>query len=233
PEAGPPRIPFVAVIAAVAGALILIVGGAIALRLVLPDANIIGLLVVEAAGLIFAVYAAVVRLPGIGWSGVGLRPAPAIWTWLAIPIAFGAMIVAAALTYAVLYAIGEIDTNPQLKALAPAAFGGLWAKLGLIAMAGLVVPFAEELLFRGVLYTWLRQHLGFIAVAVITSALFAVAHLLPSRVIGFFVVGMFAAYLREKSNSIWPSVVLHASFNSLNLAILLFLAPLLKDQLAG
>lgn len=231
--AGPRPIPFAAVIAATVGAIILIVGGALTLRLIWPGAGIVSLLVIEAAALSFAVYAAVVRLPGVGWRGVAVRRAGALWTWLAIPIAIGTMIVAAAVTYAVLAALGELDTNPQLKALAPAALGDIWTKIGLFVFAGIVVPFAEELFFRGLLYTWLRQRLSFVWTSIITSAIFAAVHLLPSRAPSFFVVGMVSAALREKTGSIWPSVVLHAAFNSINLALILFLAPMLKDQLTG
>ncbi len=49
------------------------------------------------------------------------------------------------------------STNPQ-QFLVDGAVAGGWMFVGLVAFGGLVVPFAEELLFRGVVYSALRRY---------------------------------------------------------------------------
>lgn len=86
----------------------------------------------------------------------------------------------------------------------------------LILIAGLV-PLAEELLFRGMLYPLLRQRFRPLVAVPLNAALFSIAHVIPIILPGLFVVGLFIAYLRERSNSIWPCVLYHMLQNSLAL----------------
>lgn len=103
--------------------------------------------------------------------------------------------------------------NPQ-AGLANIAIGGPAGQFALLVLlAGLLAPFGEELLFRGVLFTWLRRW-GFVLAAVLSSLAFGVVHgfnvVLPAAV----VLGLLAAYLYERSGSILPAVVAHAVNNT-------------------
>jgi uncharacterized protein len=64
---------------------------------------------------------------------------------------------------------------------------------------------------------------------VLNAALFAAAHVVTLLLPGLFVVGLFLAYLRERSGSIWPSVLLHALQNGV--ALLLINAALASGAL--
>jgi membrane protease YdiL (CAAX protease family) len=86
----------------------------------------------------------------------------------------------------------------------------------LVLIAGLV-PFAEELFFRGMIYPLLRRRMRAALAIPFNAAIFAVAHVIPILLPGLFVVGLFLAYLRERSHSIWPSVFYHTLQNSLAL----------------
>ncbi len=75
--------------------------------------------------------------------------------------------------------------------------------------------FAEELVFRGALW----PHLGLWG----TSALFAACHWAPIRSLRsypLFVlgVGLLLGWLRERSGSLWPPILLHVVVNAFNLA---------------
>lgn len=75
--------------------------------------------------------------------------------------------------------------------------------------AAVVAPFAEELLFRGALFGWLRRRLPAYAVIFLTSTLFAMAHPLPVLWPAAFSFGVGAAWFRERSDSVTPFVLAH------------------------
>jgi membrane protease YdiL (CAAX protease family) len=75
--------------------------------------------------------------------------------------------------------------------------------------ATLVAPLAEELLFRGSLFGWLRSRWSAPAAILLTSALFAMAHPMPVLWPVAFLIGVAAASFRERSGSITPFVVMH------------------------
>ena len=76
-----------------------------------------------------------------------------------------------------------------------------------------LAPFVEEVLFRGFLFAAFRRTFGFWLGAVGVSLLFAVAHGQANVGIDVFVLSMFLCYLREKTDSLWPSIALHALKN--------------------
>ncbi len=84
-------------------------------------------------------------------------------------------------------------------------------------------PLVEEVIFRGFLYTGLRKKLTFLPAAILTSLLFAAGHLeignntplLWIAAIDTFTISMVMCFVRERTGSIWPTIVLHAIKNGL------------------
>jgi membrane protease YdiL (CAAX protease family) len=84
----------------------------------------------------------------------------------------------------------------------------------------LITPFAEELLFRGVLYGGLRtRKLPMWASALIVSALFGIAHGQLNVGVDVFCLSLVACYARELTGSVWAGVVLHMIKNFIAFAI--------------
>jgi membrane protease YdiL (CAAX protease family) len=86
------------------------------------------------------------------------------------------------------------------------------------AVVVLVAPIVEELMFRGVGYG-LLEPFGQTQAILVTGIAFALVH---GLVIGFPVIASFAiglGYLRARTSSIYPCILLHASFNAFGLAI--------------
>lgn len=89
-------------------------------------------------------------------------------------------------------------------------------------------PLVEELLFRGFLYTSLRQKMPFIVSALITSVLFAIGHLqigsgaplLWAAALDTFILSLVLCHLRENSNSLWPGIIVHAIKNVIGFSVL-------------
>ena len=89
----------------------------------------------------------------------------------------------------------------------------------LIFLAGIVIaPLVEEIFFRGFLFTGLREKYGWIAAALISSALFAAMHLQPLTMLPIFLMGLIFSYLYQRTGSIWPAVIMHFTTNTLGLA---------------
>lgn len=78
----------------------------------------------------------------------------------------------------------------------------------------LLGPAAEELLFRGALYGWLTRRLPAGVALVVTAALFAGAHLLPTLLPVLFVFGLAATFIRARTGSTLNSFAMHATQNT-------------------
>lgn len=113
-------------------------------------------------------------------------------------------------------------TNPQQNYAAAAARGG-WGLVAVLVLGGLVIPLAEEILFRGVLYTALRRY-GVLVAALGSAAVFGLFHVFPPLMLFAFLVGVVSAVLFERSKSIWPSVTLHVTCNVLGFLAAVILA---------
>jgi uncharacterized protein len=104
-------------------------------------------------------------------------------------------------------------------------FSNLMASLdqpaALLITGILFAPLLEETIFRGFLFNGLRQKWGWAAAALVSSAIFATGHLSIAAFIPTFALGFLFAYLFQKSNSIWPGIILHTLINSVSLCALL------------
>ena len=84
-----------------------------------------------------------------------------------------------------------------------------------------LAPIAEELLFRGFIYSSLKKALPLWGAVLLTSSLFAAGHLaeggssgpLYIGAIDTFILSLFLIYLREKTGRIWASITLHSLKN--------------------
>lgn len=96
-----------------------------------------------------------------------------------------------------------------------------WAhRLLLGALTILLAPVAEETLFRGILYTWVKQ-LGFPRLALWgTSLLFAAIHLNLVTFLPLLVLALLLAGLYEWTDNLLAPITTHALFNGLNFAAL-------------
>ena len=81
---------------------------------------------------------------------------------------------------------------------------------------GGLVPAAEELLFRGLFYGWLRGRCGVAASTLISAGLFAPAHVNAQMGLQIFVIGIVLAQLYERSRTVLAPIVAHATINTLS-----------------
>ncbi|MDH4247355.1 MAG: CPBP family intramembrane metalloprotease [Deltaproteobacteria bacterium] len=98
----------------------------------------------------------------------------------------------------------------------------------LLVMVVLMAPVLEEVLFRGLLFPALRRRMSFWPAALLVTVLFTALHsvqflaYLPALA-GIAALGLLLAWQRERTGSLWPSILLHTGFNLLGILPLLLL----------
>jgi hypothetical protein len=96
-------------------------------------------------------------------------------------------------------------------------------------------PIVEEIVMRGYLFGSLKSGMSVVRAALLTSVIFAVAHLqfgsgaplLWVAAIDTFILSLVLCYMRQKTGSLWPGIGLHALKNFLAFFVL-FLLPYIR-----
>jgi membrane protease YdiL (CAAX protease family) len=162
----------------------------------------------------------ILRYRSVTWSMIGLGRPP----WRAIAL----MPLIAVALFAVEGAVAVVLTR---------VFGGLAGPANAIvpvvsvsflfnfASSVIWAPVVEEIVFRGLVYRWLRGRLAMVWTASVTSVLFALIHV-PRPVpllVPYFILGFVMAISVERTRSLYPAITLHGSYNLvallLNLAV--------------
>lgn len=139
------------------------------------------------------------------------------------------------ITYGIIFVLVDtlipgIDTAQKQELGFDNVIGPLALTLTFISLV-VLPPLVEEFMSRGVIYSSIRSRYKFVVAALITSVLFAIAHLpaggaagpLYIAAIDTFVLSMILCFLREKSGSLWPGIYLHAAKNGVAfLALFIF-----------
>lgn len=115
-----------------------------------------------------------------------------------------------------------LDINQKQELGFDTGSGGIALILAFVSLV-VLPPLVEEFLMRGFLFSGLRARYKFLPAAIMTSILFAVAHLqvgsgnalLWVAAIDTFVLSMVLVTLREKTGSLWPCIGVHAIKNSI------------------
>lgn len=144
-------------------------------------------------------------------AAVGLRRTS--WRWIGLGVVAGivGLVTSVGVVAAFIAITGDTsDLRPDLTA--GASGSGVQVAL-FLALGGVLVPFAEELFFRGLLFGALRRH-GFLVAVLVSSVLFGLAHGLSVALVGAALFGALTAVLYERSRSIWPAVAAHVTKNA-------------------
>lgn len=172
------------------------------------------------ASIAVAAIGLIIRRSKLTWASLGLKK-PRLKDAIYAVVGYGyylPLFFVASILIGVLLPGVDFEQQQQL------GFSTSQAGLSLIAVfISLVVlpPIYEEILARGLLYTGLRSKLKFLPAALVTSALFAAAHLqwggdaplLWAAAIDTFILSLVLVTLREKTSSLWPAIGLHAIKN--------------------
>jgi len=167
------------------------------------------------------VYLVGVRRGRLSWEEIGFRPPrlPGFWIRIAVLAALALIPIRVVLALVTQLLVGGSLENlaeaPRMELLNP---GGSLLLNFLVSflLGGILVPVAEELYFRGAIFTWFRRRYSLWIAVIGSTLLFALGHadLLPV-VVTSAVIGVVNALLYERSRSIWVPITVHVVNNSL------------------
>ena len=97
----------------------------------------------------------------------------------------------------------------------------LWARIYLGVFAVVLAPAAEEFIFRGMLYPFVKQ-LGYPRLAWLgVSFVFALVHLNGAIFLPLFALALALTWLYEKTDNLLAPITAHVLFNAANFTLLL------------
>lgn len=113
----------------------------------------------------------------------------------------------------------EVPVRPDGKsggtdALATA--GSFWIAF---ALSVILAPIIEEIVFRGVLFPALGRRYGVVVGIFVSSFLFTLVHINPIQMISVLPLGIYLAIMYYRTGSIYPGMILHATWNLMVLLI--------------
>jgi uncharacterized protein len=159
-----------------------------------------------------AVVVAVAPLGRAAIPALGLRGAH--WKY----VVFGALG-----TMALSVAVSQVGLQPEgMKQVLDIVRDIHQLALSLLLLA-VLAPLVEELVFRGLLYGWLAGRWGKNVGWIVSSLAFAAAHTEPAHIILVFPLGLLFGWLRQRTDSLLPSLVAHIANNSLALVAAAYL----------
>jgi membrane protease YdiL (CAAX protease family) len=179
-------------------------------------------------GIVFIVYQ-LVRRKGGGWRQLGLRPPKPSFRaggnvvrrlLLTMILAYFCAIAVVQFYALILNLIGLEELLPE-RQIPDNLFDHDWVLYSFALIGVSVVPFAEELFFRGMFFGGLRKRLSFVLAGAISGGSFSLAHADPGLILPFTGVGMVLAYVYQRTGTLWTSVGVHVLFNSVSFLILI------------
>ncbi|MDE3092071.1 MAG: CPBP family intramembrane metalloprotease, partial [Chloroflexota bacterium] len=209
-------------------------GGILIINLPLVAAALLGDRTLAKNGIVLAVFVALQDLVIVGaaalFSVVRYRVAWDRLGWRAFNAPFGCGLSAGLfiLSYAVRFCYGlaasAFGYQPALQdVLTRLDATGFGFVLTLVA-AAVVAPIAEETFFRGFVYGGLRGRIGVIGAMVVSTLFFTALHFSIDQFIPIFFLGLFLAFLYEKTGSLYPGILLHATNNAISLVVFALLS---------
>lgn len=137
------------------------------------------------------------------------------WWWIPLAALIGLLTIPAITTLAqyaqqVIQHFYPSAENGQISQVQGSYGSQLWIAVPVVSV---VAPVVEETFFRGFIYGWLRKRLAVPWAAIISGLFFAAVHFEPVIFAPLAVLGIVLALLYEYSRSLLPGVIVHGTFN--------------------
>jgi membrane protease YdiL (CAAX protease family) len=141
---------------------------------------------------------------------------------LAVGVVIVILPVALGLEFASAFILQKLGHAPEDQTAVQLIAGAKswWTRVYLGFFAVVLAPVAEEFIFRGMLFPFVRQ-LGYPRLAWFgVSALFALIHADAAIFVPLFVFALALTWLYEKTDNLLAPIVAHGLFNAANLVVL-------------
>ena len=163
--------------------------------------------------LLLGVYFIALRPKALSWGEVGIKRF--LWRdWKTIIIYSVILLVGAVIIVILTSFIGNTWENSKTESLQRNVT--FFTVCIAFVSAAVISPIYEEIFYRGFLYRWLRTRMGLIGAIILSSMIFTIVHIPTYNVmpVNFF-SGIIFALAYERTNSIWPSVIIHGITNGI------------------
>ncbi|MFV8051834.1 type II CAAX prenyl endopeptidase Rce1 family protein [Mycobacterium sp. 48b] len=147
------------------------------------------------------------------------------WSWraLGLGLAFGIGGLFVTLPAALLYqSIVGPDATSAVGGVYEGVRTGWPLAVTVLLLVSVIAPICEEVVFRGLLWGALEQRWGRITAVIVSTLVFALAHLEPQRAPLLLVVAIPIALARLYSGSLWGGIIAHQVTNLLPGMIMMF-----------
>ncbi len=164
----------------------------------------------------------------LSWELLGFKQFK-LW-WLAIlPVIFAVLYPLVNLVVTGLQTLlyGGLDSW-QMELFLPEDFSWSLALVSVLVL-GVLVPIGEEIMFRSILYRWLRDTWGVTVGVVVSALVFGSLHISVGTehvygveftvAIGVALIGAILALVYEYSGSVWTAILMHMAQNTLGVAV--------------
>ncbi|PER49469.1 CPBP family intramembrane metalloprotease [Bacillus thuringiensis] len=163
--------------------------------------------------LVLGVYFMVLRPKKLSWSEVGIRSF-SIKSWKFILLLTIMLLVGDVIVMVLTSFIGNSYENSKTEAIQQSV--NFFTVLIAFVSAAIISPIYEEIFYRGFLYRWLRTRFGIIGAILLSSLIFTIVHIPTYNAMPVnFLSGIVFAWAYERTNSIWPSVIIHGLTNGI------------------
>ena len=160
---------------------------------------------------------------GLGWlEAFGLRdPGLKRAVGLALLVSLVVLPVMLALQQVSAMAMDALGWRPQVQTIVNlfAHAHSPWKLAYLVVFAVVITPVAEEFVFRGMLYPFIKQLVRPGLAALGVSLFFAAIHVNAPAFVPLLVFGLALTWLYEKTDCLLAPIVAHAAFNAANIVL--------------
>ena len=187
-----------------------------------------GGMLLGAGFIVFAVLAWVVGNWKLPLSSFGLRWAP-FANLLPVVLIYVLFIIPLALLgwfwTQLLKGLGQlVDIQDPVKMFMDAIERGNPLEISLLVFSAVILaPLWEELIFRGLLYGYLKSRMSVFAALLVSSLIFSAYHFNLNALMPLLIVGIATGYIYERTRSLYFAIFFHALFNALSMAVLFIL----------
>lgn len=163
--------------------------------------------------LLLGVYFIALRPKKLPWSEVGVKKF-AVKDWKVIVLYSVIVMVGTVIITLIISLIGNSLDNSKTEAMQQDVT--FFTVLITFITSAIISPIYEEIFYRGFLYRWLRTRAGLIGAILLSSTIFTAIHIPTYNTMPVtFFGGIIFALAYEKTNSIWPSIIIHGSTNGI------------------
>ena len=142
--------------------------------------------------------------------------------WSTMGIGCGMLVVGYGIIIVHNFLLTLLGIDPQGKEIFN-IFNSIDSPVWLFLAAVIVAPVVEEVFFRGFLFQGFRKRYGWMPALLLSSFIFAAAHLDLASLIPTFILGIILTYVYHRSNSLWPGIIIHFLINATSTLAVYFL----------